>query len=187
MAAWVVIVGSPYAQGKCAQVARRIARVIEGDPGNTAQLFSISDLEVHGCIGCDVCKDEGACIYSDDAQKVHAALDVADAVLVISPIYFAGVPSQLKALLDRFQPYFWKRSRHVAQHQELPAKRPLILALVGEGGDPYGADHAFATLASPLALADLGVCDQLVFTHEDRATIEEALVMSVRNVQEALR
>lgn len=187
MATWVIIAGSPYAQGKCARAAQEVARMIECDPCATVQLFFLPDLEVHGCIGCDSCKDDGACIYNDDAQTVQSALDTADAALVIAPIYFAGIPSQLKALLDRFQPYFWKRQALLDQQTQLPVKRPLVLALVGEGGDPYGAEHAFASLASPFALADLGVVDQHTFIQEDEATIKEALTVAVRNVQEALR
>ena len=187
MAAWVVIAGSPYAQGKCARAAQALAREIGEIAGNSVELFSVSDLAVHGCIGCDSCKAEGVCIYQDDAQKVQAALDEVDAVLIIAPIYFAGVPSQMKALLDRFQPYFWKRQDYVAHNKELPHKRPLILALVGDGGDPYGAEHAFASLASPLALADLGVCEKFSFIQEDESMIIETLTKAVTSLQGTLR
>ena len=187
MATWVIIAGSPYAQGKCVCAAQALAQEICAGSDDVVLFFSIADLDVHGCIGCDSCKAEGICIYQDDVQKVQSALDEADAALVIAPIYFAGVPSQLKALLDRFQPYFWKRQEHLAHSKELPPKRPLILALVGEGGDPYGAEHAFDSLASPLALADLGVCEQFSFIREDEAVIIEALTKAASNVQEALR
>ena len=114
MASWVILVGSPYDQGKCSNAATRIADVLR-ELGSSVTLFSCARIAVHGCIGCDQCKENFTCIYSDDLARISAALDAADAALVVSPIYFAGVPSQFKAVLDRFQPYFWKRQQQIEQ------------------------------------------------------------------------
>ena len=141
MANWVILVGSPYDQGKCSNAATRIADALR-ELGSHVELFSCARITVHGCIGCDRCKENFTCIYSDDLARISSALDTADAVLVVSPIYFAGVPSQFKAVLDRFQPYFWKRQQQIEQGRPLPAKRALYVALVGEGGDPYGTAPA---------------------------------------------
>lgn len=172
MAAWVVISGSPFAKGKCTTVAKRVAQLLnDEDKKSTVRFFSVASLKVQGCIGCDSCEDDLVCIYQDDMQDVLCALDAADAVVVVSPIYFAGVPSQLKALLDRFQPYFWKRQRLIDAHQPLPQKRPLCLALAGEGGDPYGAEPAVAQVASPFALADF----KMVYSHAFIGADEEEM------------
>lgn len=110
--------------------------------------------------------------------RIFSAIDAADAVLVVSPIYFAGVPSQFKAVLDRFQPYFWKRQQQIEQGRPLPPKRALYVALVGEGGDPYGTAPAQAQVASPFALADFSVVDarDLIAVDED-TIVSEALQM----------
>ena len=158
MAAWVVISGSPRGNGTCAQVSASIVDTLNHvDAKTSASLITISSLEVHGCIGCDACKDSFTCIYEDDQHFIERALDEADAALVISPIYFAGAPSQFKAVLDRFQPCFWKRKQLLEHVDAIPPKKPLYIVLVGEGGDPYGADHALAQIASPFALANYGV------------------------------
>ena len=96
MANWVILVGSPYDQGKCSNAATRIADALR-ELGSHVELFSCARITVHGCIGCDRCKENFTCIYSDDLARISSALDTADAVLVVSPIYFAGVPSQFKA------------------------------------------------------------------------------------------
>ena len=118
MANWVILVGSPYDQGKCSNAATRIADALR-ELGSHVELFSCARITVHGCIGCDRCKENFTCIYSDDLARISSALDTADAVLVVSPIYFAGVPSQFKAVLDRFQPYFWKRQQQIEQGRSL--------------------------------------------------------------------
>lgn len=177
MASWVILVGSPYDQGKCSTAATRIANALR-ELGNSVALFSCARIAVHGCIGCDQCKESFTCIYSDDLARIFSAIDAADAVLVVSPIYFAGVPSQFKAVLDRFQPYFWKRQQQIEQGRPLPAKRALYVSLVGEGGDPYGTAPAQAQVASPFALADFSVADvrDLIAVDED-TIVSEALQM----------
>ena len=40
---------------------------------------------------------------------VYAAMDQATAVVVGSPVYFLGVPSLCKGVIDRFQPYWARR------------------------------------------------------------------------------
>ena len=65
---------------------------------------------------------------------------------MVSPVYFAGPPAQLKALLDRLQPYFWSDAR-------AGAKRPAVLHVVGEGGDPHGFEPLVGIVRSALACA----------------------------------
>lgn len=184
MATWVIISGSPYGQGKCARVAELLGTLLNERTKDSAQCFSIANLAIHGCIGCDSCKDTGDCIYGDDARLVQEALEDADAVLVISPIYFAGVPSQLKALLDRFQPYYWKREALLAQGGKIPRKKPLYLALIGDGGDPYGAEPAFASLVSSFALANYGLQQRFAFLHMHEEEIVRDLTAALKVVRE---
>ena len=65
---------------------------------------------------------------------------------MVSPVYFAGPPSQLKALLDRLQPYYWTNAR-------VEEKRPAVLHMVGEGGDPHGFSALVSIVRSALAVA----------------------------------
>jgi multimeric flavodoxin WrbA len=85
------------------------------------------------------------CAKRDDMDDVYPLLDDADELIVVSPVYFAGAPSQLKALLDRFQPYFWTKTR--------ARKRPATLHVVGEGGDPHGFDPLVGSVRSAAAVA----------------------------------
>jgi multimeric flavodoxin WrbA len=181
MATWLIISGSPYAQGTCARIAEQIkTSLYDLDPHTNIHLFSVATLNVHGCIGCNVCKDDFTCIYQDDQNLVREALESADAALIISPIYFAGVPSQLKAVLDRLQPYYWKRQEYLDGHDRLPDKRPFYLALVGEGGDPYGAEPAVPSLTSALALVDFKLARMHAFIAEDEQRIYEKLTHQIR-------
>ncbi|MDO4502643.1 MAG: flavodoxin family protein [Coriobacteriia bacterium] len=98
------------------------------------------------------------CFIDDDMNDVYELLDHADELYIVSPVYFAGAPAQLKALLDRLQPYFMatRAQREQAAAEGRPfatAVRPAILHVVGDGGDPHGIDALVTSVKSAVACA----------------------------------
>lgn len=89
-----------------------------------------------------------ACFMKDDMKTVRRHIDAADELIVVSPVYFAGAPSQLKALLDRMQPYFWSDLR-----TRTDARRPMTIHVLGDGDDPYGFEPLVSTVRSAAAMA----------------------------------
>lgn len=88
------------------------------------------------------------CIIKDDMADVRKHLDAADELVVVSPVYFSGAPAQLKALLDRLQPYYWSDLRTRTKR-----RRPLTLHVIREGGDPHGFDPLVGVVESALSVA----------------------------------
>lgn len=70
----------------------------------------VRDLEISGCIECGVCEKSGTCAIEDDMQDVYHLLDSADVIILCSPIFFYGLTSQGKALIDRGQA-MWSRKK----------------------------------------------------------------------------
>ena len=149
----LIIVGSPRVEGRSGALADLLFEsCIEECPEDEVYLAPVSTLDVAGCNACDFCKrkakgamteqeaaddqafeeqraeDEAPrrCAIRDDMDDVYPLLEDADELIVVAPVYFAGPSSQLKCMLDRFQPYFWTRTR--------ARKRPCTLHVVGEGG-----------------------------------------------------
>lgn len=87
------------------------------------------------------------CFMEDGMAEVRRHLDAADHLIVVSPLYFAGPPAQLKALLDRLQPYFWSDIR-----SRTDRRRTFEVHVVGESGNPYGFDPLIGTLRSALGI-----------------------------------
>lgn len=151
----VLIQGSPDLHGRCRALADYlIGRLVpEGapadDPSCDVCLLSIPELEISGCNGCDGCMmGDHVCVLRDDMDAVRSALDTADELIVISPVYWASVPSQLKACMDRLQPYWWQYRDGGG-----PAKRrTLTLHIVREGGDPYGCSPLIGTVRSAFSV-----------------------------------
>ena len=86
------------------------------------------------------------CAIDDDMAELYPLIDAADELIVVSPVFFASAPAHLKALLDRLQPYYWTDARK-------QTKRPAVLHVVGEGGDPHGYEPLVGTVASALSVA----------------------------------
>ena len=147
-----IISGSPREGSKSLEFAGELfEKTIQENPENEVSLISIADMNINGCQGCDACKNTFTCVIDDEAQDVIDYVRAADELVVVTPIYMASVPSQLKALLDRFQPMFWEGVRHSAE------LKPAHLHLFGEGRDPYGTKGAELTLKSALHVAGFEV------------------------------
>ena len=172
----LIILGSSRAHGRSAALVDALFEACVHDyPEDAAAVLSVAALSISGCLGCDACRatteielpDEDdplypcararksrtsahRCIMHDDMDRVRLELDAANELIVVTPVYFASVPSQLKALLDRLQPYFWTNLR-------TRKKRPCTLHLVGEGKDPWGYDGAVRCVQSALSCAGFEV------------------------------
>lgn len=170
----VIVVGSPRVDGRSASLADELLYAcIDEFPDDVVSIVSVASTQVGPCRGCDGCRqaqqaapegpEEGdplsphplvvgsdaalhACVIDDDMPEVRKHLDAADELIVVSPVYFAGAPAQFKALLDRLQPYYYSNVR-------TRGKRPLVLHVVGEGGDPHGFDPLVGTVQSAFSVA----------------------------------
>ncbi|MGI6591034.1 MAG: flavodoxin family protein [Eggerthellaceae bacterium] len=147
----VILMASPKRNGRCARWARELAAAYRSR-GAEASVLAICDLDIAGCRNCDGCRHapEFRCVIEDDMAIVDDALKAADELAIVSPVFFAGPPAQLKAVLDRLQPHFWRETR-------MRPKRPAALYVVGDGGDPYGYEPLVAIVRSALAVGGFKV------------------------------
>lgn len=122
--------GSPRVGGNTEVLLDEVARGAR-EAGASVEHLSCRKIEVNGCTGCGACNDSGVCAVRDGMDAVYRAVDGADALVVGAPVYFLGVPSQLKAVIDRFQ-CRWARRYVLAR--PLPPSRPG--ALVATAGAP---------------------------------------------------
>lgn len=182
----LIIVGSPRIDGRSAALADLLFEsCIETHPDEEVSLAPVSTLSLSGCMGCNACKEKPQvqedeellpCVIQDDMQELYPLIDAADELIIVSPVYFAGAPSQLKALLDRFQPYYWTDARS-------QKKRSATLHVVGEGNDPHGFDALITTVKSALAVAGFQldtVMDWVGRLDESGEILEEAKAYDLR-------
>ncbi|MBE0617863.1 MAG: flavodoxin family protein, partial [Proteobacteria bacterium] len=120
--------GSPRAGGNTDILLEHVARGAR-DAGVRVEHLHCRKLRIRGCTGCGACSESGECALRDGMDRVYAAVDNADALVVGAPVYFLGVPAQFKTLIDRFQ---CRWARRYLLDRELPRARPgALLATAG--------------------------------------------------------
>ena len=97
----VVLTGSPRKNGNSAFLADRF---IDGarEAGHDVFRFDCAFKKVGGCLACNHCGMDGSCVQKDDFDILRPHLIDADAVVFASPMYYFGLSSQLKRVIDRF-------------------------------------------------------------------------------------
>ncbi|WP_080799719.1 flavodoxin family protein [Arabiibacter massiliensis] len=154
----LIICGSPRARGRSAGLAEALRFACEDAfPNDRVDVVMLSDVRIAPCTGCEACaanlgRNELYCVISDDMLRVRALLNACDELLLVSPVYFAGAPAQLKSFLDRLQPYYYANWR-------AKPKRPASLYVVGEGGDPHGFGPLVGEARSALSVAGFALGD----------------------------
>jgi len=99
--------------GNSDAAAELIARGVR-EKGAQARVVHLRDYKVLPCLACRACATEpqSRCVLreKDQTEQLFWLLMNAPAVAIVSPIYFYGLPSQCKTLVDRTQ-RFWEARR----------------------------------------------------------------------------
>lgn len=106
----LAIMGSPRKKGNTDLLLDEAIKGAESQGAEVEKLI-VDEATIGGCLEDYHCEKDGNCIIRDDMDEIYPKLLEADAVIVASPIFFYGVTSQLKALIDRCQA-LWVR-KHV--------------------------------------------------------------------------
>lgn len=65
----------------------------------------IDDYDIKFCRGCRSCHKTAKCVQKDDTIKLIAQYEWADIIISVSPSYWADIPGQFKAFIDRCTPW----------------------------------------------------------------------------------
>ena len=94
----LLINGSPRREGNTFIALSEVARTLEAE-GFETEIVSIGAKAVQGCIACGKCTELGRCVFKDALyNEVREKLAGADALVVGSPVYYAGPTGSLCAL-----------------------------------------------------------------------------------------
>ncbi len=117
----LILVGSYRKEGNTELLAQSFARGAKEH--NDVEIVSVADYHVNPCIGCNSCyiRQGNTCFQKDDMTAIYEKLRQTDVLVIASPVYFYGVSSQLKAVIDRL---------HTPARRNFPIKQ-LALLVVG--------------------------------------------------------
>jgi multimeric flavodoxin WrbA len=96
------ILGSPHPNGNTATLLEAFLNGAR-DAGAEVVFVDATKMVISGCRACNDCRDTGTCVVDDDMESVYEAIRRADVLVLATPLYFSGMSSQLKAVIDRCQ------------------------------------------------------------------------------------
>jgi multimeric flavodoxin WrbA len=95
--------GSPRKDGNTTILINHVFRELEKE-GIETELVQLSGKRIHGCIACYKCfenKDRRCAVKDDIANECIEKMSKAEGIILGSPVYFADVTAEMKALIDR--------------------------------------------------------------------------------------
>lgn len=153
---------SPRKEGNTYLALSEMASALQAN-GVDTEIVSIGAKAVQGCIACGRCAELGRCVFKDALyEKVRAAIETADALVVGSPVYYAGPNGSLCALLDRL---FYSSSSY------LQYKPAAAVAVCRRGG----ASATFDRLNKYFTITNMPVVSSIYWNSVHGRTPGEAL------------
>ena len=108
--------GSPRIKGNTDLLLDEALRGAQSQGAEIGKIV-VDKLKISPCREYSACLKDGNCVIRDDMDGIYPLLLDVDRVIVASPMFFYGVTSQTKALIDRCQA-LWAR-KYILK-QELP-------------------------------------------------------------------
>jgi multimeric flavodoxin WrbA len=98
----LLINGSPQKTKSAYTALQQVARGLE-DNGVDNELVWLGGKPIKPCMACGVCDNTQRCAFGDEdgVNALIEALQSADALVIGSPVFYAGINGSLKATLDR--------------------------------------------------------------------------------------
>ena len=130
--------GSPRRKGNTAILIDEMFKILQKE-GIETEMIQLGNQLVHGCTACGKCKEiqNGKChIKNDHLNFCIEKMVEADGIIIGSPVYFADVTPEVKALID-VAGYVTRSNNHL-----LKRKVGAAVIAVRRGG----ALHTFETI-----------------------------------------
>jgi multimeric flavodoxin WrbA len=152
----IAFLGSPRKDGNTSILLQEAVRGA-AEAGLAVKVFNLALMKIRPCQNCGGCDATGVCVIQDDEMPlVYAALREASRVILASPIFFAGLSAQTKAMVDRCQAFWCEK---YLLNRPIPAgpegRRGLFLTVggmkTGKGIECGGASATafFRTVSVP--------------------------------------
>ena len=102
----LVLNGSPKKKSDTFKLTDAFLKGLKQHGEHTINIINVIDKNIAPCRGCFGCwkKADGHCVISDDQNEILDLYRMADLIIWSFPLYCYGMPSHLKAVLDRTIP-----------------------------------------------------------------------------------
>jgi multimeric flavodoxin WrbA len=121
------IMGSPRIKGNTDIILNEALKGAQNQ-GAEVEKIIVDNLKISGCKEYYGCFKDGNCVIRDDMDIIYPKLLEFDRIIVASPMFFYGIPSQLKALIDRCQAT-WSRKYILKKTISKPGRKGAFIAV----------------------------------------------------------
>ena len=99
----LVINCSPVKTGATAEIVKIVSEKLASK--YRTKSICIDDYNFKFCKGCRTCHNTAKCVIDDDISLIMNEFEQADIIVSVAPSYWADVPGQFKAFIDRCTPW----------------------------------------------------------------------------------
>jgi multimeric flavodoxin WrbA len=92
--------GSPHAGGTTYRGLLTMTEELKRE-GVSVEIIHVGNEVIHGCIGCQKCRELGKCVFDDAVNRAIETVNQADGLILGSPVYYGGIAGTFKCFLDR--------------------------------------------------------------------------------------
>lgn len=96
----LIINGSPRLGGNTSIAVNEVEKTLNKN-GIETEVIQIGNKDITGCKACEYCHLHGECIKKDIVNEIAKKFEVADALVIATPVYYASANGTLISLLDR--------------------------------------------------------------------------------------
>lgn len=96
----LIINGSPRLGGNTSIAVNEVEKTLNKN-GIETEVIQIGNKDITGCKACKYCHLHGECIKKDIVNEIAKKFEVADALVIATPVYYASANGTLISLLDR--------------------------------------------------------------------------------------
>ncbi|KJU87277.1 NADPH-dependent fmn reductase [Candidatus Magnetobacterium bavaricum] len=125
-------------------------------------------MDIAPCSNCGGCDTTGECVIHDDMAEVYRAIYEGHRFILASPVFFFGLPAQVKCLIDRTQALWCEKyllNRPIVQTEY--AREGLVI-LVGGMKKDTGFRSSEATAMAFFRSISVGRHQSLFFPGVDK-------------------
>ena len=103
----LIINGSPRNNSRSMMVAEKFVEGIHNSTNCEVEVIDLNKMNVEHCKGCFCCwkHTPGKCAIRDDMDIINEKILESDNIVLAFPLYFFGVASRMKAVIDRLLPF----------------------------------------------------------------------------------
>jgi multimeric flavodoxin WrbA len=130
----IIVYASPNPDGLTAACAAAAAEGVRQAEGHAVEV-RLNDLQVGMCHACErgwgTCRTDHECQVQDGFQALHARVLRADALILVTPVYWGEMSESAKAFTDRLR----RCEAPMAEASRLSGKSVIAIAAAGGTGN----------------------------------------------------